>query len=179
MYAYLVISDYRKDFGKFQWLKFLWIEDEQTLIREHYFTTKEASSYLRLIGLFMKFIRINQILYWNGCFGVMGRMLYMAYNSIPLHWFLLSTLPNFAVFMFNSQVNFILYNYFVLIFFANAMFIRKSLRSLAAQSLWRYKLKKGKLRQLAKQNLIQFNFIIRNFQQSQRSFNYLFCYRSV
>ena len=67
----------------------------------------------------------------------------------------------------------------MLIYFANAMFISKSLQSLIAQrsALLRYKLKKRKLIKLANQNLIQFNYIINNFKASQKNFNYLFCYR--
>lgn len=181
VYIYLLVSDYRQEFRKFQWLAFLRIEDEQTLIREHFFTAKEAGSYLRLIGLFMKFIRINRIFYWYGCFGVMGQVLYEAFNTIPLHWFLFSTVPNVAVYLFMTLNAFEIYNYFVLIFFANAMFTRNSLRSLAERrkTLLLGNPKKSKLRQLAKQNLLQFNYIIKNFRESQRNFNYTFCYRSV
>ena len=181
MYIYLLVCDYSQDYRKFQWLEFLWIENEQTLIREHYFTAKEASSYLRLIGLFMKFIRINGFFYFSGVCCIMGRVLYLAYNAIPFHWFVLSTVPNVALFIFNTQNAFMLYNYFVLIFFANAMFIRKSLRSLGEKrsALWRYRLKKSKLRLLVKQNLLQFNYIIKAFRESQRNFNFTFSYRSV
>ena len=181
MHAYLLVNDYRKDFDKFQWLEFLRIEDKQTLIREHFFTATEASSYLRLIRLFMKFSIINAIIFCNGCCGVMGRMLYMAYNSIPFHWFVLSTVPNAVVFMFATQTASILYNYVILTFFANVMFIRKSFQSLVVQrsALCQYKLKKNKLRQVVKRNLLQFNYIVWNFNLSQANFNYTFSYRSV
>lgn len=177
----MLISDHRADFRQFQWLEFLRIEDKQTLVRKHYFSVKEASSYLRLIGLFLKFVRINGLFYGFGCSCVVGRLLYEAIRTIPLHWFLLSTVPNVVGVMFNTQNAFRLYNYFVLIYFANAMFIRKSLRSLIAKRsvFLQHKLKKRKLTQLAKQNLIQFNYIIRNFKQTQANFNYTFCYRWV
>ena len=179
MYIYLLVNDYRQDFRQFQWLEVLRIEDERTLIRKHHFTAKEASSYLHLIGLFMKFIRINRILYWYGCSSVIWKLLRLAHRTIPLHWFLLSTVPNAAVNLFRILTAFEIYNYFVLIYFANAMFIRKSLRSLVAQrpALLGNKLKKNRMIQLAKRNLLQFNYIIRNFKQSQASFDYTFCYR--
>ena len=179
MYIYLLVNDYRKNFDKFKWLEFLRIEDEKTLIRKHFFTAKAAGEYLRAIGLFRQFTRINAALYFFGISGVMIRICYLAYAVVPFHWFILSTVPNVVAYFFMTQNAFTLYNYYVLIFFANAMFIRKSMQSLVAQrsALWRYKLKKSKLRQLAKQNLIQFNYIMKNFKASQRNFNYLFCYR--
>lgn len=181
MNIYLLVSDYRQDFRDFQWVKFLRIEDEQTLIREHYFTAKEARSYLLLIGLFMKFCRVNTALFLFGTFGVMARSLYLAYTVIPFHWFVLSALPNAAGFMFATQNSALLYNFFMMIFFANVMFIQKSLRSLVAQraALCRYKLKKSKLRRLVKQNLVQFNYIIKNFADCQRNYNYFLSFRLV
>ena len=176
MYIYLLISDFRKSFAKFQWLKFLRIEDEQTLIKKHYFTLKEASSYLRLVRLFIKFIKLNELVYVAGCIGVQGRLVYLSYNHIPFHWIILSTIPNLLLFLFMTRKAFALYYYYVLIFFSQTLFIQKSLRSLRDRRSVRLPDNKSKLRLLCERNLTQFNYVINNFRQSQRNLNYTFSY---
>lgn len=177
MCVYLLAADARKDYAKFQWLQFLRIEDERTLVKKHFFKRKQAASYLRLVGACIRFVKINELIYILSCFAVMGRVLFLASTNIPLHWFVLSTVPNAVGYLFMTISAFSVYNYFITIYFANAMFIKKSLQSLSSQSLRLNKLKKSQTRQLCRQNLLQFNYIINNFRQSQRNLNYTFSYR--
>ena len=112
MYLYLLVNDHRKNFDGFQWLEFLRI-DEQTLIRKHFFTSKEAASFTRVVGLFRQFTRINEAVYFFGVLGIAVRTLAVAYWEIPFHWFVLGTVPNVVAFMFMTQNAYTLYNYYV------------------------------------------------------------------
>ena len=181
MCIYMIHNDRHQNFSKFQWLEFLKIEDEQTLVKKHFFTTKEASNYLHQVRFFMKSLKINELIYAVSCLGVMARMLLLAYSHIPLQWFVLVTLPNVLSYLFMTISAFSIYNYFVLIYFSHAIFIKSSLQSLASQrsALPSDKLKKCKVMQLCRlyrQNLHQFNYILRNFKASQQNLNFTFSY---
>lgn len=179
-YIYLLYYDFKNNFRNFEWLNFLRISNEQILIKEYFFSAKEAKSYLFLIKFFIRAIEINMIMYMIGVSGVIGRVLIMAYLEIPFKWFLFSTLPNAISFSFATYCAYYLYNYFTMIFFANCMFIHKSLKSLSSHysisSLQR--LKKKKLNLFVKQNLKQFNRLLILFKYGQMNFNYTFSYCS-
>ena len=188
MYIYLLFNE--NNLSKFQWMKFLKLQDARILVKKHFFSPREAESYLDSLQKFLKMVRMNNDFFLMGCFGVMGRVVFFAYKEIPIYWFLGSTLPNGAVFLLMNGSNYYIYNYFITIYFATCTFSAKSFKSLSSHypSSSLYQLRKSKLNQLARQNLIQFNYLIKMFKFGQSNFNYTFsfcsgliaiCYRYV
>ena len=176
MYLYLFFNE--NNLSKFQWLKFLKLQDARTLVEKYSFSSREAESYLDSLQEFVKLVRINHIFYLVGCFGIIGRVVFFAYKEIPFRWFLGSTLTNATLFLIMNNSNFYIYNYFVTIYFATCTFSEKSLKSLSSHysSSLLYQLRNNKLNQLARQNLVQFNYLIKLFKYGQSNFNYTFSY---
>lgn len=175
-YIYLFYYDFKKNFRKFQWLYFLKLESEKSLIEECFFLKKEAKRYLVLIKFFIKAVKINLFLYSSGNIFLILRLSISAYFEIPFKWLVFSTIPNGFGYLFVSIFDYYLYNYFILIYFANCMFICKSLKSLSNHySVHELKeLEKDKLNSLARLNLKQFNRLIAIFENGQANFNYTF-----
>lgn len=180
VFLYLLKSDNENDHKKFQWLTFLRINNQRHLVKNHYFLKKEAKRYLDLVKMFLIFTKLNILTYLIGCSGVLGRVLYMAFNKIPLFWLFFSSIPISIHIMIMVNLVFYLYNFFLAIFFANCMFICKSLKSLSTchSSYSLSQFKQTKLNALAKKNLVQFNYLIKNFKDSEANFNYTFSYCS-
>ena len=185
---YLLFNE--NNLSKFQWLKFLKIQDQRILVEKHFFSYYEAESYLRYVRLFMKLLKQCELFYIFGSIGVIGRVVFFAYKEIPIYWFLSSTLTNGLEYLFMLISCYFLYNYFITIYFATCTFSAKSFKSLSSHypSSSLYQLRKSKLNQLARQNLIQFNYLIKMFKYGQSNFNYTFsfcsgliaiCYRCV
>ena len=178
MYIYLLFNE--NNLSKFQWLKFLKIQDPRILVEKHFFSYFEAESYLRFVRLFKKLVKQNEFFYIFGCIGVVGRVFSFAFKEIPIYWFLGSTLTNGFVYLFMTSCSYYMYNYFITIYFATCTFSAKSFKSLSSHypSSSLYQLRRSKLNQLAKQNLIQFNYLIKMFKFGQSNFNYTFSYCS-
>ena len=188
VYLYLLFNE--NNLSKFQWLKFLRIQVLKVLVEKHFFLPKEARSYVSSLNKFINFAQLNEFMFFFGCFGVVGRVFIFAFKEIPIYWFLGSTLTNGLEFTFMINSCYFLYNYFVTIYFATCTFSAKSFKSLSSHypSTLLYQFRKNELNQLARQNLVQFNYLIKMFKYSQSNFNYTFsfcsgliaiCYRYV
>ena len=178
--AYLYLLFNENNLSKFQWLNFLKLQDSRILVQKYFFSSREAESYLDSFQKFVKLVRINHLFYMISCFGVIGRVVFFAYKEIPFHWFLGSTLTNATIFLFMKYGSNYIYNYFVTIYFASCTFSEKCFKTLSSHhstsSL--YQLREDKLNQLARKNLVQFNYLIKLFKYGQSNFNYTFSYCS-
>lgn len=82
-----------KGMKNLQWLNFLRIDSAKVLVKQHSFSQRNAERYLKLIEYFINFVRLNDLLFFIGCFGVLGRVVYFALNEIPLYFVIFCTLP--------------------------------------------------------------------------------------
>ena len=175
-YLYLLINE--NNLSKFQWLEFLKLQDARTLVKKYFFSSTEAKTYLASLQKFVKLVEVNHLFYMLSCFGIVGRVIFVAYREIPFRWFLGSTLTNATIFLFMKYGSNYLYNYYVTIYFATCTFSEKSFKSLSSHyaTMSLYQLRNNKLNQLARKNLVQFNYLIKLFKYGQSNFNYTFSY---
>ena len=176
LYLYLLCNEH--NLSKFQWLQFLKIQDLRTLVKTHFFLPEEAESYLVTINAYIKTVKPSNLIYFVASTGMIGRGLLIAYREIPIYWFLFSSLTNAISFLLFLNTSYFIYNYFVTIYFTSCVFTQKSLRSLSNHysPFVLGQLKQDKVNQFSKQNLAQFNYLIKMFKYGQSNFNYTFSF---
>ena len=148
-------------------MQFLKLTTEQELTERYAISKKEARHFLKLVTLCIRISRVNVFFVYAFCLGLHLRVLFVAKSTLSTSAFLFSTLPNFVSFWTVLWTAYQSVNCFFAIFVLTCFFIQKNLKFSAHHKSIVHLLKKRKLNDLARANLICFNEMLLLQRSSQ------------
>lgn len=177
---YLLRNSGPESSKKFQYMRFLAESREKDLVERHHFTPKYACSYLKQRRFWFELVKLNTPGYCIACACLIARVILAAYPAIPLHWLLLSTIPNSISYLSAIITTFLVFNCFNLTFFSGCFFTLFKLKSLSHQrhylrSTGSERIERKKLISITKTALVGLNEVIGFFQASQSDYNNTIC----